>query len=229
MRRHLAQELPETHRETVDLGIKDRVRLLRLPNTIHEKSNFYKVMITADELRALNPEEIRELARTVRPLPMTDETGYLSHVSIGENPVAARFFRRIRRQVKSITRRPFSYRFRRPADLTHISFPCAGVQRIWESHIVPGNRNNCAIRLASQLRLLGLTDEEARGNLFEWNEKNAIDLPLHEIDSVIRSAYQHPFPYRYSCHDKVLRSHCPLGNLERCQAHVASRSEEGEK
>lgn len=41
MRSHLAQELPESHRAAVDLGmvdlgIKDRVRLLRLPNTVHE-------------------------------------------------------------------------------------------------------------------------------------------------------------------------------------------------
>jgi hypothetical protein len=42
MRHHLAQELPEPLRATVDLSIKDRVRLLRLSNTIHEKSNYIK-------------------------------------------------------------------------------------------------------------------------------------------------------------------------------------------
>ena len=43
LRRHLALEVPEPFRDTVDLAIKDRVRLLRLPNTIHEKSKLYKV------------------------------------------------------------------------------------------------------------------------------------------------------------------------------------------
>jgi len=37
LRRHLAQELPEPLRGTIDLSIKDRMRLLRLPNTIHEQ------------------------------------------------------------------------------------------------------------------------------------------------------------------------------------------------
>lgn len=34
IRRHLAQELPEPLRETVDLSIKERVRLL--PDTVHD-------------------------------------------------------------------------------------------------------------------------------------------------------------------------------------------------
>ena len=33
LRRHLALEIPEPFRDTVDLAIKDRVRLLRLPNS----------------------------------------------------------------------------------------------------------------------------------------------------------------------------------------------------
>src|SRR5688572_28333593 len=44
MRRHLAQEVPEQLRQTVDLAIKDRVRLLRLPNTVHEKSKLNKII-----------------------------------------------------------------------------------------------------------------------------------------------------------------------------------------
>ena len=128
--------------------------------------------------------------------------------------------------MKRLTRRPFGYRFRRPGDLTHISFPCAGVQNIWESHVDPGYRNNCAIRLASEFRLLGLTEEEAREKLIEWNEKDTVNLPSNELEHVIRSAYQHPFPYRYSCHDEILRRFCPLPNYESCQAHVRRHSEE---
>ena len=55
MRRHLAQELPEPLLATVDLSIKDRVRLLRLPNMIHEKSGLYKVILNAVEIERLTP------------------------------------------------------------------------------------------------------------------------------------------------------------------------------
>ncbi len=224
MRRHLAQALPEFCRETVDLGIKDRVRLLRLPNTIHEKSGLYKVLLTSDELRTFDPERIRVLAKVPRNLSLTDPTGLISTKEIHENPQAAKLFKKIRRQVRQLTRKPFEYHFKKPQDLSRLVFPCAGAQKIWESHVEPGYRNNCAIRLTSELRLLGLTEVEAREKLIEWNEKNAIELPDHELESVIRSAYHHGFPYRYSCRDEILRHFCPLAGFENCQAYVASHT-----
>ena len=50
LRRHVAQQLPERLREVVDLSIKDRMRLLRLPNTVHEKSQLYKTLLTPADL-----------------------------------------------------------------------------------------------------------------------------------------------------------------------------------
>ena len=222
MRRHLAQELPPPLRDTVDLTIKDRVRLLRLPNTLHEKSKLNKVILTLDELRSMTSEKIRAHARSRRALALTDETGFLSRAAVGENREAALFYRHIGRQVKTVTRRPFAYRFHRPVDLARIEFPCAGAQSIWQSHIEPGQRNNCAIRLASELRLLGLTADEAHEKLVEWNERNDIGLPAEELTSVVRSAYQHRFPYRFSCRDEILRRFCPLPDDEYCETHVQS-------
>lgn len=225
MRRHLAHELPESLRDTMDLAIKDRVRLLRLPNSQHERSKLYKVLLTFDELSSLDPREIRRQAREMRPLTATDETGFLSGVDVTQNPEAVKFFRRIRRQLKKIGRKSFAYRFRRPPDLRRIEFPCAGIQAIWESHIEPGFRNNCAIRLASELRLLGLTQEETEQKIFDWNERNRIGLPSDELHSVVRSAYQHRFPYRYSCRDEILRGFCPLSDYESCREFVAAHGQ----
>jgi hypothetical protein len=224
MRRHLAGELPEHLRETVDLAIKDRVRLLRLPNTVHEKSKLNKIILSLDELENLDADEICESARKIRPLIVTDETGLVSGVDVKENPTAAQFFQRIQRQVKKFTRKPFAYRFRRPENLARIEFPCAALQRIWESHIESGYRNNCAIRLASELRLLGLNEEEANDKLIEWNEKNHIQLSVTELHNVVRSGYQHRFPYRYSCGDEILRFFCPLPDYESCRKFVASHA-----
>jgi Primase C terminal 1 (PriCT-1) len=224
IRRHLVQELPEPLRETVDLSIKDRVRLLRLPNTIHEKSKLNKIILNPAELDYLNPGDLCELARTPRALTLTDETGFLSRTDVTTNAAASEMFHRIRRQASRLTRKPFAFRFRRPADLTKLEFPCAGAQKIWQSHIEHGERNNCAIRLVSELRLLGLTEEEAREKLFEWNERNSIELPAAELQSVVHSGYQHRFPYRYGCRDAILRRYCPLPDLKSCRALVADRN-----
>ncbi|MGB7946393.1 MAG: primase C-terminal domain-containing protein [Candidatus Binatia bacterium] len=225
LRRHLAMEIPEPWRGTVDFGIKDRVRLLRLPNTIHEKSKLYKVSLGLDELQHWSPAEIRAAAKNPQGLTCTDETGLLSRVGVQENAAAAQLFQQVRRQLRKLTRKPFAYRFRRPENLSDLTFPCAGLEAIWESHIEPGSRNNCAIRLASELRLLGLSEDEAQNKLFEWNEKNRIELPSDELLNVIRSAYQHRFPYRYSCRDSVRRSFCPLPNYQACRKFVAERWE----
>ena len=221
MRRHIAQELPEPIRETMDLAIKDRVRLWRLPNTVHEKSKLYKILLDADNLQALGADEIRGRALQMRLLEDTDETGFISHVTVERNNNAADLLQRVGRQLKSLTRKPFAYRFRRPEDLTRIEFPCAGVEAIWQSHVERGQRNNCAIRLSSELRLLGLNAVEAAGKLTEWNDMNQIDLPKDEIQSVVRSAYQHRFPYRFSCRDAILRRFCPLIDFESCQNRLA--------
>ena len=225
LRRHLALEIPERWRDTVDLAIKDRMRLLRLPNTIHERSKLYKVSLGLDELQHGSPAEIRAAAESPRALISTDDTGLLSRVDVKESAAAARLFQQVRRQLRGITRKSFVYRFRRPENLEEISFPCAALERIWQSQIEPGYRNNCAIRLASELRLLGLTEEEAENKLLEWNERNGIELPGGELQSVIRSAYQHRFPYRYNCRDSIRRRFCPLPNYQACRKFVAERRE----
>ena len=221
LRRHLAQELPESLRATVDLSIKDRVRLIRLPNTVHEKSQLYKIVLSADELENLTSAQIRELARAPRPLPLTDETGLVSRVEVNANRAAVELFQRVRRQLARLARKPFVYRFRRPADIVRPEFPCAGAQTIWESHIDAGSRNNCAIRLASEFRLLGLTSDETEARLLEWNERNQIELSPEELRGVTHSAYQHPFPYRYSCRDPILRRYCPFTDIQSCHRHMA--------
>ena len=155
---------------------------------------------------------------------MTDETGLLSQAAVAENLAAGELLGRIQRQFKKLTRRPFDYRFSRPMNLTEMQFPCAGAQAIWERHIEPGYRNNCAIRLASELRLLGLSAAECENKLREWNGKNRIELSGDELGTVVRSAYLHRFPYRYSCHDTLLRRYCPLTDERDCHAFVAGKS-----
>lgn len=224
LRWHLAQMLPEAARAAIDLAIKDRVRLLRLPNTIHERSGLYKVILSTDEVRNARAEEIRELAATVRPLQHTDASGLLSKIAAEESPAARRYFLRVQRQVRWTTRQPFAYRFHRPIGADEMRLACAGLQRIWESKVEEGYRNNCAIRLASEFRLMGLSETDTRDRLVEWNRRNGIGLPQRELESVVHSAFQHRFPYRYGCMDPIRRMFCPLPDYDACRRFVAEGS-----
>ena len=221
LRQHLAWKLPIDLRDTVDLSIKDRVRLLRLPNTIHEKSKFFKVPLSSKEIMTLSEKSIRKLAKNKRLLKDTDPTGFLPRSKVKTNASASRLYERVRLQVKHLIGKPVFYKFSRPRDPSKLHFPCRGIQKIWENKIESGYRNNCAIRLASELRLLGFNVTETREKLLEWNNKNKIRLPLAELEGVAQSAFSHRFPYHFSCHDEILRHFCPLKTYEACQKNLA--------
>lgn len=51
---------------TMDTVVYDENRILRGPNTLHEKTSLYKIPLTVDELSKLSLEEIRELAKEPR-------------------------------------------------------------------------------------------------------------------------------------------------------------------
>ena len=70
---------------------------------------------------------------------------------------------------------------------------------------------------------MGLSSDEAEQKLLEWNQRNSIELSAAELQSVVHSAYQHRFPYRYSCLDPILRRFCPLPDLKSCRALIADR------
>lgn len=229
MRWHLAQKLPESPRTAIDLAIKDRVRLLRLPNTIHERSGLYKVPLYADEVRNASAEEVRKLAETMRPLQHTDESGLVSKSPARESTEARRFFLHVQRQTRRATRKPFEYRLRRRIESGDVKFACAGLQHIWENNVAQGYRNNCAIRLASELRLMGLSESETHEKIFEWNRTRNIGLPDAELENVIHSAFQHRFPYRYSCRDPIRRMFCPLPDYPACRRFLSERLDENKE
>jgi hypothetical protein len=76
--------------------------------------------------------------------------------------------------VKKLLRKPFPCRFRRPRIWPGSRFLSGALRAIWKSHIEPGYRNNSAIRLASELRLLGLSEDEANDKYLSEMERNGI-------------------------------------------------------
>ena len=219
LRRHLGEALPFELRPVLDLSIKDRLRLIRLPNTRHESSGLYKTWLSYEELMTCTPEMIRELAGVPRPILGADPAGLLSKIHVAPNEAASRLYQRILRQIRALTRKPFEYRFKAPTDSSKQTFSCRAMEAIWEGPISPGYRNNCAIRLASSLRRQGFSKEQTLQKLIEWNEKGPAGISSHEITRVAASAYQHPFPYRYGCRDEILRHFCPLENFQACQSY----------
>lgn len=56
----------------IDINLYRPLASLRLPNTRHEETGLYKVVLLADELPGLNAASVKELAREPRPFVMPD-------------------------------------------------------------------------------------------------------------------------------------------------------------
>ncbi|GAB4266901.1 MAG: hypothetical protein Kow0092_20000 [Deferrisomatales bacterium] len=207
----------------LDLALKDRVRLLRLPNTRHEASGRFKIPLTAQELRTLSVGEILELARGPRPWGHADPTGLLGSDPV---PVAPPARARLRAAAAAGAR---GRAFAPPGPLRgEAVLGCPARRTLLETPAPEGQRNNTAIRLASWLREGGLSAEETEARLLAWNRRNPSPLDEVEVRHVVASAYAAPTPYRYGCRDPLIAVHCPSDpeGRRRCPYHVAARPEE---
>ncbi|MCX8072931.1 MAG: primase C-terminal domain-containing protein [Candidatus Binatia bacterium] len=190
-----------------DLAIGDKVRLLRLANTRHNRSELYKIPLSPEELFTLSPPDIVQLARAPRALSRTQCQGLLPLEPVHSVVSAQQVFAQARRMVRRGRVHP--YRFPAPPADVETAL-CPARQLMLEQDIPEGFRNNVAIRLASALRRAGYSELHTRNILRAWNQRLTRPLKERELQSVIRSAYARPFPYAYGCHDEVMRRFCPF-------------------
>lgn len=164
---------------TLDVVIYDNKRLLRIPNTIHEKSGLYKIPITSEELRHLPELEIKELAQQPRQL----ESRYPAY-----NPFANTQYKRYIEQMvqeKQTAEKEMKKRGNRKLTYTP---PC--IEHLLEEGAEKGSRNNTLAALASFKKAQGASLEEALEELSEWNStKNNPMIHPQELNKTVRSIY----------------------------------------
>ncbi len=73
--------------------------------------------------------------------------------------------------------------------------PC--IRELLARGTAEGQRNRVGHAIACELRRLGVDIREARGALKTWNLRNTPPLSLHELQSILQSAYNHA--YEYGC------------------------------
>jgi hypothetical protein len=225
--RRLARELGFAPSGPLDLSLRDRVRLLRLPNTRHEESGLFKVPLSAEELGSLGPEALRASARAPRPLEGVDPSGLLFDAPIELVPRA----RAILEEVAAPSRNPVP-RERRPSSAPAAGAPevleCQARQALLCAPAPTGQRNNTAIRLASWLREAGWAEDAVEARLAAWNGNNPVPLASEEVRHVVRSAFASPQPYRYGCRDPLIAPLCPRSHVQRARCPYHSRDARGD-
>ncbi|MEN8262552.1 MAG: primase C-terminal domain-containing protein [Nitrospirota bacterium] len=193
----------------IDLAIKDKLRLIRLPNTLHQKSGLYKIQLTLHEMKSLPIEKITEMAKSPGKLTNVDRSGLIPAIDVKPNVMASEVFRKAvsiagERKVKISIDQGTS-------DKLPWEVLCDARKEIWLSHIGEGLRHNCAMRVLSQFRNSGFSREKSLRLMTEWNINNQIGLPEREVISMVESVYSSTHPYHYGCMDSILKEYCPYG------------------
>ncbi len=183
--------------DSIDLSIRDKNRLWRLPGTINKKTGLFKTQLELEELKRLGLEEIKELSRQAKPTRYTDSTGLIPTSKIGPNPLGeALYYEAIEGLEKKSKKK-----IRPSVVVKEASDPietlCEARKRIWDTGVPEGQRNNAGIRLASWFRICGNSKEETEALLKLWNRKNGIGLEEEELEHVVSSAYTAAEPYAY--------------------------------
>ncbi len=234
-----SERLPETYQElrrlivrkarlkypdTVDLGIGDRLRLLRLPNTRHSKSGLYKVPLSLQELFESGPSEIVDLARAPRPTRLTDPTGLVPLSDVDPVPGAVDLYEQCLALVseRESQKLPGAATFLTRGELS--DFLCEAEQRLYQSGVAEGARSAMALRFASRMRAAGYQQEEAARMVAGWNRRNRPPLHQGEARRIVKVAYASESPYEFGCgtgrdappHTRLVYEVCPYPNRLDC-------------
>lgn len=204
----------------IDYSIKDKLRLLRLPNTINAKSNLYKIQLGLAEVLGSTADQIRSKAVRPGPLWNTDRTGLIPRgKSVEPNEHAVELCQNAVQEAKGVKSRLPHLEVERIAESKNKSHKlfCKARQKMWYTQIPEGSRNNSSIRIASELRLQGLSESQALDMIFFWNQNNEIGLPTEELKGIVKTVYTSRRPYDYGCRDEIIRSFCIFEDKSKCR------------
>lgn len=184
-----------TQFKTLDTQVYDRKRLFRIPNTIHEKSNLYKIQITYQELKEKDLTEIRQMAQ--QPRKLVKARRILVPVA---HQKMERFINDYHREAKE---KEADKNKTRRSSINFIP-PC--VEKILQDGANVGQRNITIACLASLYKSMGETYNNAVSLISEWNSNNATPTPERELRRTVQSIYSSE--KTYGCKTLSLISEC---------------------
>lgn len=176
--RMLAEDISaHTSGKTLDLKIYDNRRLLRMANSIHQKTGLYKISISYEELTDLKLKEIQELAKDSRQIPQVSKK-LSQKAQVEMLSYEKKFKALINRASTAISKE---------VNLDYMP-PC--VEALLDGKVAEGQRNTTAAFLSNYFKQSGLSREEAAAKLTEWGQNNC-DPPMSErvINTTVSSIY----------------------------------------
>ena len=219
IRRSIVEQAKVTHVETIDFGISDRLRLLRLPNTRNSKSGLYKVPLYVDELLSCEPDGILNIARKPRPLWLTDESGLVPKSRVEPVPAAVELYGRCVEQVEN--NRHFHSDLPDPGSFlnnTNLNETlCQAELELYREGVAEGIRSAMCLRFASRFRSAGYSQQLASEMIQSFAGRCRPPFEKYAARQIVTSAYKTGGKgYQFGCgtgngdpaHTKIVFDRC---------------------
>lgn len=180
----IAQDVHKiSEHKTVDLRIYDRVRLLRLPNSIHPDTKLYKVPMTYEQFKSFNYEEVTDWAMKKQPIEKKQPR---------YNTKASRAYKEYIEQWEK--EKVQKYSDKRGKQTLNFCPPC--VRHMLRNDALEGKRNNTVAAMSSYFKQRGYSEEEAMKRLIKWNnEYCSPPLTERELKTTMKSIYGGQYIY----------------------------------
>ncbi|WP_214812307.1 DNA primase small subunit domain-containing protein [Exiguobacterium sp. s181] len=192
--------------ESLDLVVYTAKRMLRLPNTVHQKTRRYKIELNVGELKTMSLDEIKNLAGQPRKPDELKYTNQVRRESVSLRPNANTFYKnKMDEYLEAAATSKKKY------DTEEFNFkkgkPPACVEDIlnggWKKD---GDRNQATVQLSCYFKDAGHTKEETLEILEEWVLKHTSSKSGYEKSqrvantrSVVDSVYADDNQYRFGC------------------------------
>ncbi|MFJ5716568.1 DNA primase small subunit domain-containing protein [Neobacillus sp. NPDC093127] len=191
---------------SLDLVVYTAPRMLRLPNSIHQKTKLFKIELSIDELKTLPLETIKEKANRPRHKEDAPFTGQERSDGLDARPKASFFFNDKKHEhsqaaaTKSARYEKEEYNFKKGR-------PPVCVQDILEGGWKKdGDRNQATVQLACYYKDAGHSRDEALKILEEWAVKHTSadseyqkQQRVANTRSVVDSVFSDENEYRFGC------------------------------
>jgi len=187
------------------MGIYERRRLWRLPNSKHQKTGLYKIPIDSGFLEKLNIKEIKELAA----LPQKAFEIAEAQQSV---PKAEKLFQEHKAKVENWTNER-KKTFEKNELTTFVDDPPC-IKHLLETGADKGERNNSTFHVAIYYASKGLSYDEVLGACNSFNAKCDDPLTEREIATLVKSAIRGVEEKKYSvgCSTELLSANCDKPN-----------------
>lgn len=139
--------------ETLDMAVYEKRRVLRMENSVHEKTGLHKIPLTYDELKDLDGKGISALAQN--NFRLNYKTPYIVHK-------ASTIFKAFAHSIHSVVYNEYT------GPKTPLDFTPSCIQHLIDQGPVAGGRNNTMAVLSSFYKSKGLGIEEIEKELMNW-------------------------------------------------------------